>query len=136
MCGSNTLSKLRAKTKELNIIEQQSSIDKERELLLLMRALTDMVIVVDETGLIKYANPSTYRVLGYDPIELVGKEFGIVGKDIDVLANVDEHLKATFAGKTKDVDVDIYIGELKDLRFHLFIVVIKGGNTSNDTQHE
>jgi PAS domain S-box-containing protein len=39
----------------------------------LIEGSTDMIAVVDRAGMISYASPSTFRVLGYPPEELVGQ---------------------------------------------------------------
>jgi PAS domain S-box-containing protein len=39
----------------------------------LIETASDAVVSVDESGTIQFANPSTMRIFGYDPTELIGK---------------------------------------------------------------
>jgi signal transduction histidine kinase len=45
----------------------------ERRFQTLIEASSDIVLVLDEAGVIEYASPSVQRVLGYDPAALVGE---------------------------------------------------------------
>src|SRR6201987_2214268 len=40
---------------------------------LVVETASDAVVSMDETGAIRFANPSTLRIFGYDPTELIGK---------------------------------------------------------------
>jgi PAS domain S-box-containing protein len=40
---------------------------------LVVETASDAVVSMDETGAIRFANPSTMRIFGYDPTELIGK---------------------------------------------------------------
>jgi PAS domain S-box-containing protein len=44
----------------------------EEEYRLVVETASDAVISMDETGVIRFANPATLRIFGYDPEELVG----------------------------------------------------------------
>lgn len=39
----------------------------------LVETANDAILSIDETGAIRFANPATTRIFGYDPIELIGK---------------------------------------------------------------
>ena len=40
---------------------------------LIVETASDCVVSMDETGAIRFANPSTMKIFGYDPTELIGK---------------------------------------------------------------
>ncbi len=128
MCSSKTLSKLRIKTKELNYLDHETAKEHERKVVSLVSALTDMVLVLDENGVIKYANPSSQRVLGYNPEDLVGFSFAeMISSEICIFEYVDKHIG--YKLKNKDgqwVNTQLYIGEMSVLTLHLYIVIIKG----------
>jgi PAS domain S-box-containing protein len=42
----------------------------------LVESSTDLIVVVDETGRIRYANPAAREILGHEPEELLGAEVG------------------------------------------------------------
>ena len=126
---------LRKLTHELDELDKEEASRKEREVYLLLNALTDMVIVSDNTNIIRYANPSSFRVLGYDPHELVGS-------DIDQILSVDideKNINSSFVSTARNKDgciipVHMYVGELKDGTIHLYISVIRKERANADTQ--
>jgi PAS domain S-box-containing protein/putative nucleotidyltransferase with HDIG domain len=60
----------------------------------LIQNTSDVVMVVDATGIIGYVSPSMVRVLGYDPAELIGRNaFDLVHPD-DIEAALDALTRA------------------------------------------
>jgi len=45
---------------------------------LIVETASDAVVSMDETGAIRFANPSTMRIFGYDPTELIGKPLAVL----------------------------------------------------------
>lgn len=122
----STIDKLRILSAELDLLDAEDSDKKEREVFLLLNAVTDMVVVTDVNGVIKYANPSSYRTIGYDPDALIGND---VSKFFDVhdIATLVNKSTDTYAN-TKDgcsIPVHMYVGELRDGTVHLFIAIIR-----------
>jgi len=127
MCNTDTLDKLRALTAVLDELEQLYAQTKERDVELIANAITDMVLIVDNDGYIKYANPSTLRVLGYDPAILVGQNIGfIIGKNKKLSDMVNKTTEIVSLKKDEDSQATfMYVGEMKDLHFHLYIAVVR-----------
>jgi len=127
MAETGTLEQIKKMTSILDELDEFYASNKEREVELLANALTDMVLVLEKDGTIKYANPSSYRVLGYDPAELIGKNVcGLVGENLDIVASVNTTIDINVHNKSGDVQrIFVYIGELKDVNFHLYLTIIK-----------
>jgi PAS domain S-box-containing protein len=71
---------------------KQTEIDlrnSEEHFRLLIENISDIITVIDDTGIIRYESPSLERILGYKPEELVGKNgFELVHPDdLPVLAD-------------------------------------------------
>jgi PAS domain S-box-containing protein len=45
---------------------------------LIVETASDAVVTMDETGAIGFANPSTMKIFGYDPAELIGKPLTVL----------------------------------------------------------
>jgi len=45
---------------------------------LVVETASDAVVSMDETGVIRFANPSTMKIFGYDPTELIGKPLTVL----------------------------------------------------------
>ena len=45
---------------------------------LMVETASDAVVTMDETGVIRFANPATMRIFGYDPTELIGKPLTVL----------------------------------------------------------
>ena len=45
---------------------------------LVLETASDAVVTMDETGVIRFANPATMRIFGYDPTELIGKPLTVL----------------------------------------------------------
>jgi PAS domain S-box-containing protein len=45
---------------------------------LIVETASDAVVSMDETGAIRFANPSTMKIFGYDPTELIGKPLTVL----------------------------------------------------------
>jgi len=56
----------------------RSSEEKHR---LLVETANDAVVSMDDTGTIRFANPATARIFGYDPTELVGRQLTVLMPD-------------------------------------------------------
>jgi diguanylate cyclase (GGDEF)-like protein/PAS domain S-box-containing protein len=52
--------------------------EAERLYRMLWETTTDAVLILDSGNIIRYANPGTLQVLGYQPEQLIGQEFGII----------------------------------------------------------
>lgn len=127
MSAAQTLEEIKRMTHVLDELDEFYASDKEREVELLANALTDMVLILDQDGVVKYANPSSFRVLGYDPTELVGRNIScIVGEAHNIAASVKTTLEMVVPNKHgEEQRIVIYFGELKDIGLHLYIVIIK-----------
>ncbi len=98
----------------------------------------DMVVVTDKDGIIKFANPQSFRVLGYEPSELIGKSVDILSSDsFTHKSRISEYLaskKAKILGvgrsvvaKNKigfSVNAYLYVNELKGEDEPLFVGVL------------
>lgn len=113
---------------ELDVVEQTR---KEREKYLLLNAIADMVLVYDDEGIIKYANPSSYSVLSYDPTDLVGRHIDeLIGPhSVEVGLNTSMDIIANNANGTA-VPVHFYVGEIKEVDLHLYISTLRKVNTN------
>ncbi len=122
-----TLLEIKRMTSVLDELDEFYASHKEREVELLANALTDMVLVLDAAGTIKYANPSSFRVLGYDPAELQGRNVAtLIGETLDISASVNKTIDTNVHNKAGESQrIFIFIGELKDASLHLFITIIK-----------
>lgn len=124
--SADNLQRLRKIGEELDELDKKDILEKEREVFLLVNALTDMVIVTDSEDNIKYANPSSFRILGYDPNDLIGR----TAKDILKCDKLHEKAGSGFvtnAINNQGVEQPIYsyVGELNDGKIHLYITVIR-----------
>ena len=45
---------------------------------LVLETASDAVVTMDENGAIRFANPATMRIFGYDPTELIGKPLTVL----------------------------------------------------------
>jgi PAS domain S-box-containing protein len=45
---------------------------------LMVETASDAIVSMDETGAIRFANPSTMKIFGYDPTELIGKPLTVL----------------------------------------------------------
>src|SRR6201987_3618718 len=45
---------------------------------LVLETASDAVVTMDENGVIRFANPATMRIFGYDPTELIGKSLTVL----------------------------------------------------------
>lgn len=135
------LDKIRRLTNELDRWEETDSQNREREKFLILNGLTDMVLVIDQEGFIKFANPASYRIAGYDPIELQGKNVTILMSKEDEIAHntkIDNYVHGGHSplvmGKGRNIKVKhknggyvnahIYVGELCEDGACLFIGII------------
>lgn len=127
MIETGTLEKIKQMTSVLDELDEFYASNKEREVELLANALTDMVLVLESDGTIKYANPSSYRVLGYDPTELIGKNVScLVGEKLDIVGLVNTTIDTNVHNKYGESQhIFVYVGELKDVNFHLYLTIIK-----------
>lgn len=128
MCTSETLQKLRDITEILDELDNLYISTKEREVELLANAVTDMVVILDDDGIITYANPSSSRVLGYDPKELLGTCFAKLSNASklqveDVLNKTTELVASKKNGDEQRVIM--YVGDLSDPAFHFYIAIIR-----------
>ena len=57
---------------------EQALVASEQRFRALWETAPDAVIVLDETGRINYANPSTARVFGWNPDQLVGQDIAVL----------------------------------------------------------
>jgi PAS domain-containing protein len=105
---STILEEIKELSTKLDKLEQEEAIKKDREVLLLLNAVTDAVIVSDEAGIIKYANPSTYRILGYFPDELLGKDIHSI-LQVDYLKNKVERSFQTSATNKDNCSISVYV---------------------------
>ena len=130
-----TLSEIKDLTTKLDELEQQEEIDrKSREMLLLLNGVTDMVIVSNTQHIIKFANPSSFRILGYDPQELIGKSLDIFKYNNKKC--VKDYLSNNLSvGETKDIIlkhkkgyhtlIHVYFGEMKDRVCTYYVLIMK-----------
>ncbi len=130
MSTVETLEKIKEMTDILDRLDEFYASHKEREVELLANALTDMVLLLDNNGVIKYANPSSFRVLGYDPKELEGRNVGnVIGETLRLESVVKTTIETNVRNKAGEYQhIYMYLGELKDTNFHLYIAIIRKGN--------
>lgn len=120
------LDKLKILSQELEQQEHVACVDKERQVCLIMNGVTDMVVITDPDGTIKFANPSSFRVLGYDPTYLIGKNIKRIIRAFDMESSVSKSMKIKGVNREgKEVPLHIYVGELVDSNLHLLIAVLK-----------
>lgn len=131
---ADALERLKEISKELDSWEHTV----QRETFLLLNSFTDMVLVTDKTGLIKFANPSSFRILGYDPVDLLDKSVDILTfGGVDHEFKIGEYLRTqaskiigvgrTVVARNKaghEVPVYIYVSEFKNNGESLFIAVL------------
>ena len=98
----------------------------------------DMVVITDKNGIIRFANPSSYLVLGYEPQELIGKSVDILAKcELGHKERISQYLVSkewnllgigrSVKAKNKtgfDVDTYLYVNELKGDGEPLFVGVL------------
>ncbi|NMB90701.1 MAG: GAF domain-containing protein [Chloroflexi bacterium] len=60
--------------REKRQLEQLLSIS-ERRFTKLVENVSDTILLLDDQGVVQYANPSTQRMLGYHPSEMIGRNF-------------------------------------------------------------
>lgn len=138
MSEAPTIERLRALSAELDEQERAEILRREREVYLLLNALTDMVVVSNDDGIIRFANPATFRVLGYDPGDLLDTNLCAILNCPDLHGKVNTSL-STFA-KTKSGDlipIHMYIGSMKESNIQLIISIIRRAplnDTSSSTQ--
>lgn len=109
----STIEKLRLVTDQLEELDREESHNHQREVYLLLNALTDMVLVSDIEGTIIFANPSTFKIVGYDPQELIGEHVCDVLDCDDIGNRIDTSITTT--AKTKNgvhIPVHIYVGSI------------------------
>lgn len=132
------LEKIKVLTASLEEQETTSATRRQQAVLLLLECVTDMVFVTNIDGIIKFANPSSYKICGYVQEELVGKHINLFMSDEDVaiykdcLTNINEQDEVLGCArdivvKTKEnkfITAHLYLGELKEENSHLFIGVL------------
>jgi len=64
---------LRSQYEELSVTEQRVR-ESEQRFRGLIQNSSDMIRILDRNGLIAYSSPSTLRLVGYDPANLLGKD--------------------------------------------------------------
>jgi PAS domain S-box-containing protein len=64
---------LRSQYEELSVTEQRVR-ESEQRFRSLIQNSSDMIRIIDRNGLIAYSSPSTLRLFGYDPADLIGKD--------------------------------------------------------------
>lgn len=132
------------KIKQLSVaLDQWEKIEtkaRERELFLVLNGFTDMVVVADIDGKIVFANESSYRVLGYDPTELSGKNVTILMSSTDALTHTKKMNEYTtnkpsqIVGKGREViakhkegygvPVFINVGQFQEQNHKYFIGIL------------
>jgi PAS domain S-box-containing protein len=68
-----TEEELRNQYEELSVTEQRVR-ESEQRFRSLIQNSSDMIRILDRNGLIAYSSPSTLRIFGYDPADLIGKD--------------------------------------------------------------
>jgi len=89
----------------------------------LIENTSDIIAVVDRNGILTYVSPSVEKVLGYEPEEMIGKEFvsflyprdadPIIRKFGSMLTEITFIELGDFRAITKDGNVRIFIGKGK-----------------------
>lgn len=128
------LEKIRELNDQLDELDVVAQTRKEREKYLLLNAIMDMILVSDMQGIIKYANPSSYAVLNYDPQDLVGRHIDtLIGphsievglnKSMDIIANNAQGVA---------IPVHLYVGEIKETDLHLYISSLRKVNQNGQS---
>lgn len=135
------LEKIKVLTQSLEHQETTDATRRQQAVLLLLECVTDMVFVTNADGVIKFANPSSYKTCGYIPSELIGQYINLFMSDADVaiykdcLQNINERDEVLGCSrdiviKTKDgefISAHLYLGELKEDTSHLYIGVLHRG---------
>jgi PAS domain S-box-containing protein len=123
--NSDILNEMKELTNKLDELEREEATRKEREVFLLLNAVTDAVFVSDEHGIIKYANPSAFRILGYDPNYLLGTNIHSIFKTDKPIEKVDTTFHTAVSNKAgNDVSVHVYVGEYREANTHSLIYII------------
>jgi PAS domain S-box-containing protein len=107
---------------------------------MILNGLTDMVIVTNSEGIIRFANPASFRVLGYEPNELIGQSLDslVVNKDIKHKKFISDYINEGYhreiicSGRLGNarhkngltVPIYLYVGEMQEKLTHLFVGVI------------
>jgi len=110
-----SLAKLRQVTEHLDKLDVAETNAHKREMYLILNALTDTVFVSGKDGLIRFVNPSVYRMLGYYPEDLLGKNICNILDCTDIESKVNESIVTVATDKCgAQVPVHIYVGVMKD----------------------
>lgn len=113
------------KLKELDsVISNKAREIIERQKYLILNSITDAVIITDMIGKIKFANPSTYELLEYDPKEILGLNIEYIIKNKNKINT--GHGCDLFLRKKSGLEITAYVyaGELKEEDNNLLIFVI------------
>ncbi len=145
---TDNLDKLKVLTESLEQHETTDATRRQQAVLMLLECVTDMVFVTDVNGIIKFANPSSYKICGYTPDELVGQLINLFMSDADVaiykecLRSINE--KDEVLGCARNIVIKsktgefthahLYLGELKEDTSHLYIGVLHKGTA--ETCHQ
>ncbi|MFO1418163.1 MAG: diguanylate cyclase [Methylotetracoccus sp.] len=95
--------------------------DRESFLLSIINSCSDAILLVDQAGLISFANPEAGRLFGKPAAELIGGEFGfpiLLNKhqEIDVLCSPGNSLVAELVVRPLDLEGSLYfVASLRDI---------------------
>ncbi|MBL9204831.1 MAG: PAS domain S-box protein [Opitutaceae bacterium] len=88
---------------------------------LLIENATDLIVVVDQAGVVRYHSPSSLRILGYRPEELVGRPVADIIHPDD-FGRVREGLQRALSGNQRILPIEYQIrhkdGSLRVLQSH------------------
>jgi PAS domain S-box-containing protein len=132
-----TIERLKILSRELDEQERAEILRREREVYLLLNALTDMVVVSNDAGIIRFANPATFRVLGYDPDDLLDTNICDILNCPELAHKVDTSCVTMAKTKSGDlIPIHMYIGSMKESNIQLIISIIRRAphDTSSSTK--
>lgn len=127
---ATSLKKLIEITEHLDRLDAIETNTHKKEMYLILNALTDTVFVSDKTGLIRFVNPSVYRMLGYYPDDLLGKNICNILDCTDIESKVNESISTIATDKNGihipvHIPVHIYVGLMKDGASDLIVSIVR-----------
>lgn len=121
---TENLEKIKDLSAKLDQAEQEDITRREGEIFNILRCFTDTAIVFDEIGNIKYVNQGCYRLLGYQPDELVDKSMEEITKGDYSKQNETNRIYL----RTKDgcyIPCYMNLGSIKQIVPSLFVSVFR-----------
>ena len=104
---------------------------------ILVETASDAVVSFDESGIVQFANPSTMRIFGYDPIELIGKPLSVLVPEMMGRRGNWEGMEAIGLRKNgEQFPIEISLGELIKDGTRLFTGIIRDVSEKKRAEEE